>query len=97
MHSTQEQSRADLGGTRAASSKEVVRLSINLASDVAGALKALSTAQGVSVTEGVRRAIALWKLVSDEVSKGNKIMVVEGEGEGEGEGDGAKFRELILL
>jgi hypothetical protein len=91
MPSTQEQSRADLRGDRAASSRDVVRLSINLASDVAGALKALSTAQGVSVTEGVRRAIALWKLVSDEVAKGNKVMVVEGEG------DSAKFRELILL
>ena len=43
------------------------------------------------MTEGVRRAIALWKLVSDEVSKGNKVMVVEGEGES------AKYREIILL
>ncbi|KRE54700.1 hypothetical protein [Phycicoccus sp. Soil748] len=91
MSNTQEQVRADGAGATAVSNRDVVRLSVNLANDVAGALKTLSTSQGVSVTEGVRRAIALWKLVSDELSKGNKIMVVEGEG------DNAKFRELILL
>lgn len=87
--STQAQVRQD--GQPAAATKDVVRLSVNLASDVAGALKALSTSQNVSVTEGVRRAIALWKLLSDETAKGNKVMVVEGEG------DTAKYRELIIL
>ncbi|GAA2026882.1 hypothetical protein GCM10009740_15770 [Terrabacter terrae] len=72
-----------------AGAKDVVRLSVNLASDVAGALKALSFAQGVSVTEGVRRAIALWKLLSDERA-GHNVMVVEGEG------DKARYRELII-
>lgn len=87
--STQAQVRQD--GQPAAAPKDVVRLSVNLASDVAGALKALSTGQGISVTEGVRRAIALWKLLSDETRKGNKVMVVEGEG------DKARYREIILL
>jgi len=90
MTNIQEQVREGTKAT-AGPSRDVVRLSVNLASDVAGALKAMSTAQGVSVTEGVRRAIALWKLVTDEHAKGNKIMVVEGEG------GSAKFRELILL
>ncbi len=90
MSNTREQVRTD-GAGAPVSDRDVVRLSVNLASDVAAALKTLSTNQGVSVTEGVRRAIALWKLVSDEVSKGNKVMVVEGEGEG------AKYREIILL
>ena len=71
--------------------RDVVRLSINLAPDVAAALKSLSTDQGVTVTEGVRRAIALWKLVTTERDKGHKIMIVEGEG------DKAQFREVILL
>ena len=91
MSNTQEQVRAAGAGATAVSNRDVVRLSVNLASDVAGALKALSTSQGISVTEGVRRAIALWKLVTEELGKGNRIMVVEGEG------DDAKFRELILL
>ena len=90
MSNTREQVRTD-GAGAPVSDRDVVRLSVNLASDVAAALKTLSTNQGVSVTEGVRRAIALWKLVSDEVSKGNKVMVVEGEGES------AKYREIILL
>jgi len=70
---------------------EVVRLSVNLAWDVADALKSLSTNQGVTVTEGVRRAVSLWSLISSERAKGHKVMIVEGEG------DKAKFRELILL
>lgn len=89
MNSTQEKARAH--GAAATANKDVVRLSVNLAADVAAALKTLSTQQGVSVTEGVRRAIALWKLVSDERAKNNRIMIVEGEG------DNAKFRELVLL
>jgi hypothetical protein len=89
MNSTQEKARTQ--GAASAANKDVVRLSVNLASDVAAALKTLSTQQGVSVTEGVRRAIALWKLVSDERAKNNRVMIVEGEGES------AKFRELVLL
>ncbi len=69
----------------------VVRLSVNLASDVAAALKDLSSNQGMTITQGVRKAIALWKLVEDELAKGNKIMVVQGEGEN------AKYREIILI
>jgi hypothetical protein len=71
--------------------RDVVRLSVNLVSDVADTLKSLSAAQGITVTEGVRRAIALWSLIYSERAKGHKVMIVEGEG------DKAKFRELILL
>lgn len=91
MSNLKEQDRAADTEAAAVPARDVVRLSVNLAVDVAGALKALSTAQGVSVTEGVRRAIALWKLVTEEISKGNRVMVAEGEG------DNVKFRELILL
>lgn len=87
--STQPQEREKTAATGAP--RDVVRLSVNLASDVAGALKELSHTQGVSVTEGVRRAIALWKLISDEQAKGNRVMVVEGEG------DKARYRELVML
>jgi hypothetical protein len=68
-----------------------VRLSVNIATDVSDALKALSYRHDVTVTETIRRAIAILKLVSDENERGNRVMVVQGEGES------ATFRELILL
>jgi hypothetical protein len=53
-----------------------VRLSVNLATDVAGALRGLVRSHGISVTEGIRRAIAIWKFVEDEQAKGNRIAVI---------------------
>lgn len=53
----------------------VVRFGVNLAKDVAGALRALCARHGVDATEGARRAIALWKLVSDENANGNRVVV----------------------
>lgn len=71
--------------------RSVVRLSVNLADDVAAALKSLSREQNISITEGVRRAIALWKLVSEAKERGERVMVVQGEGKD------AKYREIIIL
>jgi hypothetical protein len=68
-----------------------VRLSVNLARDVSQELKRICQNSGVSVTEGVRRCIALWKLLSEETRKGNRVLIQEGEGES------ARYRELILL
>lgn len=70
---------------------KVVRLSVNLAPDVADTLQSLARGHGVSVTEGVRRAIALWHLIATEQAKGRKVMFVQGEG------SSATFRELVLL
>lgn len=69
-----------------------VRLSVNLAPPIADALKHLAKRNSdLTITEAVRRALALWKLVSDEQDKGHRVVVVKGEG------DAAKFRELSLL
>lgn len=71
--------------------QDVVRLSINLAPDVADVLKDLAKAKRVSVTEAVRRAIAVWKFLEDEKEKGNKIAIVENV-------DGTdRVREVVLL
>lgn len=59
--------------------KEVVRLEINLSREVAGVLWGWMARKGVSATEAVRRAIAVWNFVETEVADGNRIVVI-GEG-----------------
>jgi hypothetical protein len=55
----------------------VVRLSINLSIDIADEFKSLLDRQGLTITEGIRRAIRAWKFLEDERSKGNEIAVIE--------------------
>lgn len=74
-----------------AGENRVVRLSVNLAPSVADALKTTATRKGLSITEAIRHAVAVWKLVSDEQEKGNKVMIMEGTG------DSARFREIVLV
>lgn len=69
----------------------VVRLSVNLAPTVADALKTTARRKGLSITEAIRHAIAIWKLVTDEQAKGNRVMIVSGEG------DNTQYRELIMV
>ena len=57
-----------------------VRLSVNLSVESAETLRALIRRKGLTITEGVRRAIAVWKFVEDETSKGNQIAVIEDDG-----------------
>ena len=72
-----------------------IRLSVNLATDVAAALRGLCEAKNISITEGVRRSVAVWKFVQDEVDSGNKIYVVD---ELDGRPDGrTTMREVVLL
>jgi hypothetical protein len=54
-----------------------VRLSVNLSIESAENFRALIRRKGLSITEGIRRAIAVWKFVEDETSKGNQIAVIE--------------------
>jgi len=65
-----------------------VRLSVNLSVESAETLKALIRRKGLTITEGVRRAIAVWRFVEDENSKGNQIAVIEHDG---------SIRKVILL
>jgi hypothetical protein len=79
------------GFARAAADK-ITRLSINLSLDAAQALRDLTTEKGISITEGVRRAIAVWKFVEDEKSKGNRLAVLEPGRNGE-----ERVREVVLI
>lgn len=65
-----------------------VRLSINLSVESAETLRALIRRKGLTITEGVRRAIVIWKFVEDENSNGNQLAVIEQDG---------SVRKVILL
>lgn len=71
---------------------DVVRLSINLAPDVANVLRGWAERKHLSVTEAVRRAIAVWNFVETERANGNRIAVVESLPEG-----GERMREVVLI
>lgn len=55
--------------------QDVVRLSVNLAPDVAGAFNDARTRSGISATEGVRRAISLWKMLDDRWAAGDSVFI----------------------
>ncbi|WP_344454328.1 hypothetical protein [Actinocorallia aurantiaca] len=57
-----------------------VRMSFNLGIESANVFKALIERKGLSITEGIRRAIAIWKFFEEETSKGNQIAVIEQDG-----------------
>ena len=65
-----------------------VRLSVNLSFETAEILKALIERKGLSISEGIRRAIAVWKFLEDEKARGNQIAVVEPD---------ESVRKVILL
>jgi hypothetical protein len=54
-----------------------VRLSVNLSPETSEIFKELLDRKGLSISEGVRRAIAVWKFLEDEKALGNQIAVVE--------------------
>jgi hypothetical protein len=58
----------------------LVRLSINLNAETADAFKALIERKGITITEGIRRAITVWKFLEDETARGNQIAVIEQDG-----------------
>jgi Ribbon-helix-helix protein, copG family len=53
------------------------RLSVNLSAETAEIFKSLIERKGLSISEGMRRAIAVWKFLEDEKALGNEIAVVE--------------------
>lgn len=58
-----------------------VRLSVNVAGDVAEVLEWHSAIHGVSVTEAVRRAILLLSIHDEEVLKGHRLAYVTAQNE----------------
>lgn len=71
------------------SSDALVRLNVNLNKETAAALKELAEKQNISLTEAVRRAIALLKFVDEEQASGRKIQTMDPEGKNK--------RELVLM
>jgi hypothetical protein len=69
-------------------SDQSVRLSVNLSPGTAAILRTVLNRKGLSITEGIRRAIAVWKFVEDEVERGNQLAVIEKDGE---------VRKVVLL
>jgi hypothetical protein len=57
-----------------------VRLSVNLNSEVADIFKTLTSRKGLSITDGIRRAITVWKFFEDERGRGNEIAIIEKDG-----------------
>lgn len=77
--------------TDTSTTADVVRLSINLAPDVAAILRDWAGRKSISATEAVRRAIAVWHFVESEKAKGNRIAVIEGSGKNE------RIREVVVI
>ena len=65
-----------------------VRLSVNLSLETAELFRVLIERKGLSITEGIRRAIAVWKFLEDEKSRGNEIAVIEPDN---------SVRKIVLL
>ena len=71
--------------------KKVVRLSVNLAPDVAAVLRKWTGKKSISITEAIRRAIAVWNFVETERAAGNRLAVIERDGDRE------RVREMVLV
>jgi hypothetical protein len=55
-----------------------VKLTINLAADTMAVLRKIAAKRrGGSLTEAIRRAIACYKFIVEELDKGNQIVVIE--------------------
>jgi len=79
---------SDIDQDNSANQERSVRLSVNLSVESAETLRALIRRKGLTITEGIRRSIAVWKFVEDETSKGNQIAVIEHDG---------SIRKVVLL
>lgn len=65
------------------------RLNVNLNEETAELLRRVAKARGISYTEAVRRAIAVWAFVEDEVEQKHRVQSYDPEG--------GLIRELVLL
>src|SRR5512134_2119433 len=70
----------------------VVRLSVNLAADVAATLKDNARRKSISITEAIRRAIAVWAFLEEAKREGNRIALIEDLGGGK-----ERLREIVLV
>lgn len=65
------------------------RLSVNINDDTAQALLRLASRRGINYTEAVRRAIAVWAFIEDEIHEKHVVQVLDPEV--------GETRELVLL
>lgn len=70
----------------------VVRLSVNLAPDVADTLKKNAQRKGLSITEAIRRAIAVWAFLEEAKRKGQRLALIEDLGGGK-----ERMREVVIV
>lgn len=54
----------------------MVKLNININDETEAALKELAARRGITVTETVRRAVAVYKFIEDEMDAGGKLQVI---------------------
>ena len=73
--------------TNTTPAKKQTRLSINLNPEAADFLDTITDKRGISYTEAVRRALALYKLMEEERDAGNHVQI----------DDGKKIREILVL
>lgn len=72
------------------STQQLVRLSVNMNEETAQALKELTKKQGLSLTETVRRAIAVYRFIFNEVKDRKRIVLTMNP-------DGTDKREVVLM
>ncbi|HET9654881.1 MAG TPA: hypothetical protein VFP72_05980 [Kineosporiaceae bacterium] len=63
---------------------------IQLSPSVDRALRELCARKRISITEGVRRAIAIWKFLEEQRTRGNRVAIVERTAAGD------RIREVVL-
>lgn len=66
---------------------EKVKVSVNLSSEDVETLKAISEERGITMTEALRRAIALEKFVRNATKQGEKLLL---------EGQDKTIKQLII-
>lgn len=69
--------------------QQLVRLNVNMNEQTAKDLKELADRDGLSFTETIRRAIAIYKYIRDEVRQGRIIQTMDQ--------DGKNRREIVLM
>lgn len=67
----------------------LVRLNVNMNKETAAALKELTDKHGISFTEAVRRAIAVYQFIDHEKDQGGKVFVTDA--------DETRKREFVLI
>lgn len=78
---------ATIPAATAPAAKKQARLSINLNNEASEFLDHITEKRGISYTEAVRRALALYRLLDQETEAGNHVQI----------DDGKRVRDLVLI